>query len=283
MDWLRRYGLWGVIAWLAAYLVIFTWPTDSDMRIIFLDVGQGDATLIETPDGQQILVDAGAGQIVLTELGRVFKPWDRDLDVIVLTHADSDHMGGFIPIFQRYQVDQIWDNQLPEVEKPEYDEFLRLAAAESAEVIDVHTGTKLFLDHDVWLEAYASADAESDLNANSIVLRVMQGGRCLALLTGDIDEAEEQDILREDFSVRCEVYKAGHHGSRTSSSEAFVQAVNPRLSIISAGANNSYGHPHQEVVERLERFSPLVYQTAVHGQIEVIVDGKGEMWVETEK
>lgn len=265
-----------LVVMLFCYFVVWFYP-EGEWEVYFLDVGQGDAILIQTPDRRQILIDGGADGAVLSQLGEVMVPWDRFIDVVVLTHADFDHMGGLLEVLKRYEVGQVWDNQLPEVDKAHYEAFLEVVGSRGVRVVQPETGDLLSLGEGFDLEVYVSREVESDLNDNSIVLRLLKDDRCLFLLTGDIGAREEKDLLDSGVSAQCVVYKAGHHGSRSSTSDLLLEAMKPtmQVAVISAGRDNSYGHPHGDVLKRLEEV--LVVETAVWGRVRFVVDGVGRV------
>jgi competence protein ComEC len=269
------------ITLLALYVFLVS-PTSADdkglLRVSFLDVGQGDATLIESPSGTQVLIDGGKGGSVLRELGRTLGFFDRDIDMIVATHPDMDHIGGLIDVLTRYHVGTILMTE-NESGTPAFESFRRLVEEEGADILYARRGqvfelgegergavtlTILFPDHD-------PTDFES--NTSSIVARLTYG-ESEFMLTGDSPREIEEYLAHLDgISLKSDVLKLGHHGSRTSTSPVFLEWVGPSYAIISAGKDNSYGHPHPEVMELLAGFGITQKNTADESSIFSYSDG----------
>lgn len=240
-----------------------------DMRVHFIDVGQGDSILIESPNGKTMLVDGGvkgAGQQVvsyLRELG-VSK-----LDIVVATHPDADHIGGLIPVLNSMTIEQFYDSGKVHTSQT-FEEMLMLIDEKNIPY-DVPTpGDNIKFDEDVTVKVLNANEQASDNNDASIVLKIVYGNVSF-LLTGDAGIALEKEMMQYDVSAT--VLKAGHHGSNTSSSEDFIRAVKPEVTILSYGKDNKYGHPHAEVVDRLQEIGSKIYATADIGTITVTTDG----------
>ncbi len=265
--------------------VSFSKESPGDLMVGFLDIGQGDATFIESPSGTQVLIDGGRGDnAVLRVLPLVMGPFDRKIDVVMATHPDSDHIGGLIEVLRRYEVASIiiTDN---ESDTPVYEAFMEAVMHEGAElryaqrgqVFDLGLGaggsttlTILFPDRSV-------RDLES--NTSSIVAKLSYGNADV-LLTGDAPSSIETYLVDIDgTALQSEVLKVGHHGSRTSTDAAFVEMVQPQLGIISAGKDNDYGHPHKEVMDTLRSHMVETKNTADVGSILMRSNGK-EIWFE---
>jgi competence protein ComEC len=252
------------------------------LTVTYLNVGQGDATFIESPQGMQILIDGGRDTSVLRQLPKVMGYFDRTIDMVVATHPDADHIGGLIDVLKRYSVESILmtDNIN---DTPAYETFLdavekedtMVLYAKRGQVFDLGMGpsgsttlTILFPDRDV-------RDLES--NTSSIITKLSYGDADF-MFTGDSPVAIESYLVGLDSSVlESEVLKAGHHGSRTSTSEVFVSAVQPLYGIISAGKDNEYGHPHTEVMETFRAHGVETKNTADVGSIFVESDGQ-KIW-----
>ena len=264
-------------------LLVFNWnrsQPDGLLHVAFLDVGQGDAIFIQTPTGRQILVDGGFYPSILNDqLGRQMPFWDRSLDILVATHPDADHVAGLVEVFDRYTIDQlITDGGEPGISST-YDALLLAAeasdtvihAAQAGEIIEIGDGIRLEVVHP---SAYFDTE---DRNDNSVSFRLLYGDFSL-LLTGDAEEAAEQAMLAQGYPLHSLVFKAGHHGSRTSSSMPFLEAVRPQIIIVSAGVDNRFGHPHPEVLERAQAIGAAVLRTDELGTIEVMTDGQTMWW-----
>lgn len=257
---------------------------DGLLHVHVLDVGQGDALLIVTPTGRRMLIDGGPSpSAVLAELGRRLPPWDRRLDVVVLTHPDADHIGGLAAVLARYRVGWVVDSAVPH-HTAEVAEFEARAAAEvagGARRVTATTGLEIMLDGAanvgavaLWPPDEAVAPGGS-VNDRSIILRVTYG-RTSFLFTGDIEEPVETRLLGQGAPLATDVLKVAHHGSDTSSTPAFVAAVHPALALISVGVGNRFGHPTAGAIERLA--GAQIRRTDQEGAIEVLSDGT-RLWV----
>jgi competence protein ComEC len=254
-------------------LAFFFWRglPDGKLHVTFLDVGQGDAILIQTPSGKQILIDGGPSETqVLAQLGRQMPFWDRTLDVVVLTHPDSDHINGLVPVLERYQVDVVIHRQI-EMDSETYDYWLELVADEGASVYEGQAGLSLTLDEGLeMLILHPGVEVWESANDNSVVTRLVYG-QVSFLLTGDIEAEVEEALVGAGAIRESTLLKAAHHGSCSSTTQAFLDAVDPELVVISVGADNTFGHPCDEVLDRLEGLP--VYRTDEHGIVEVVSDG----------
>jgi len=268
----------GVVVAILALSWAFSLP-DGNLHVAFLDVGQGDATLIQTPGGRQMLVDGGPEPALLAEQVSEELPfWDRDLDLVVATHPDNDHVAGLPAIFERYRVDTLLTNgELLDV-TPAYRALLEEAHGDGVQIHEVTIGERLDLGDGVIIEVLHPGEERNveNRNENSVSLRLTYGDFSL-LLTGDAAEEAERAMVAGGLPLRALVFKAGHHGSNTSSNDFFLAAVQPQIVIISAGADNRFGHPHPAVLERVAAIGAQVLRTDELGTIEVITDGR-EMW-----
>jgi len=271
-----------ILAWLAVVQL-----PDGRLHVAFLDVGQGDAVLITTPRGQQILVDGGPSPAALTSaLGRQMPFWDRSLDLLVLTHPDADHMTGLLEVLDRYHVDGWLDNGQPD---PGALSAGCLALLERGAVprYPVHAGHRLDLGSGIVLEVThpppePMAGTEANDNSNSLVLRLVWA-QTEFLLTGDVEAEAEQLLLASGQPLAADVLKVAHHGSGGSSTAEFLQAVDPDYAVISVGADNRFGHPGQAVLDRLADFGDITtLRTDEQGTIEFVTDGQ-RLWVRPDR
>lgn len=257
------------------YSAVFITST-KQLTVSFLNVGQGDAIYIESPTGAEVLIDGGRDRSVLRELSKRMGPLDRSIDIVIETHPDADHIGGLPGVFALYDVDAFISpgvendtNITGEVE----DAALRepggqTLIARRGQRIDIGAGAYLdilFPDREV---------PGLETNTASIIARLVYGDSSF-MLTGDAPASIEEWLVTLDgAALESDVLKAGHHGSRTSTSEAWLAAVRPGLVVISAGEGNSYGHPHQEVVERIEATGATL-ATTFDGAVTLVSDGVG--------
>lgn len=260
--------------------VIFIWyavikeSRQGELRVYFLNVGQGDAIFIDAPSGNQMLIDGGPDKSVLTELGKALPFYDRKIDVLVATHPDKDHIAGLTYVLDRYEVGKILEPGVSSetavyqsLEKKINNKKVPKILARRGMVIDLGGGAIfkiLFPDRDT---------AGWETNTASIVGRVVYGDNSV-MLTGDSPQAIENYLaVLDGKNLQSDILKAGHHGSRTSSSQNFVGFVNPQYAIISAGKDNSYGHPHREVLDLFEKFKIPILRTDNSGTVEFESDG----------
>lgn len=256
---------------------------DGRLHISFLDVGQGDAVFIQTPSGRQMLVDGGQFPSVLqAHLGRQMPFWDRRLDIIVATHPDDDHIAGLPELFARYDADLLLTNGAEASASRAYEALLQEAASGGVRVRTPSPGERLQIDDGVAITFLhpGPMPLESD-NDNSVSLRLTYGDFSL-LLTGDAELEAERAMVASNLPLDALVFKAGHHGSRSSSNAFFLQEVQPQIMVISSGADNEFGHPHPELLQRAAAAGATVLRTDELGTITVVSDGR-QMWWETER
>lgn len=239
---------------------------DGTLHIHMLDVGQGDAIFAVTPAGKRVLIDGGPNLATLTHLGTLLPFFTRNIDLLVLTHPDADHVTALPDVIRRYDVGTVLMTGA-EHSSGRYD-ALRSAIAETDTAVlfpdphtDIDMGDGVVLDV-IWPTAeYVGAS-----NDRSIVLRLLYDETAV-LFAGDIEEEAEAAILAAGFPVASNVLKVAHHGSRTSSSTGFLLAVNPELALVSAGRENRFGHPHADVMARYDALGIIKKITAELGMI----------------
>jgi competence protein ComEC len=267
---------------LAALLTI-SWSTsqpDGQLHIFFLDVGQGDATLIVTPNGRQVLVDGGFYPSVLNDqLGRHMPFWDKEIDMLVATHPDADHVSGLVGVFDRYDVDYLITDGEGLGESPIYDEVLLAADREGTAVHPAQIGEIIHLDEGIHLEVLHPGEQlnKESRNENSVSMRLVYDNFTF-LFTGDAEEKAEQEMLATGLPLSSLIFKAGHHGSRSSSTTPFLEAIRPQIIVVSSGADNRFGHPHPEMLVRAEAIGASILRTDQLGTIEIITDGQTMWW-----
>jgi len=265
------------------------WLPEHAMCVTALDVGQGDAILVISPERKTMLVDGGSSSEAAEE---VILPYLRDrglnrLDILVLTHPDADHVGGLpevlrsIPVGVAVATGQVHTTQI-------YAEFLqelqRARDEGGTQVIRGAAGVEIPFDPEIQLEVLGpstAAIAGDDSNNASIVLRLTYG-RISVLLTGDAEVEEEAWMMARGAVRNAQILKVSHHGSDTGTSSTFLAQVDPEVALISCSVDNQYGHPHDEVLDRLSDYGADVYRTDQDGTIEVMTDGV-EYWVRTER
>jgi competence protein ComEC len=283
------------------------WP-DEQAKVIFCNVGQGDAVLIKKGT-TQVLIDGGPGTKVMECLKKNMPPSDQAIELVVSTHPDADHLTGLISVLQEYRVHQIWVEDrvtktktffrfrqiLIEKKKsgsiitpPKLGDVFQIAPQMSLEVI--------FPFQPLENEAVFSADTtETQLlditvqqqkqygatNAGSIATKLTIGDVGF-LFTGDLEAEQEIALINKRVLTRSNVLKAGHHGSKTSNLLPFLQEVQPETVVISVGKNNSYGHPQAQVLENFQKIGAHVHRTDKEGSIEVVSDGQN-YWITSQQ
>ncbi len=264
-------GVLGVAAMLA-WLAVFASAKIDGAKIYFFDVGQGDAIFIELPDGRQILIDGGPDAKVLEGLGKVMPFWDREIDIMIATHADADHLAGLVPALAHYEFGTIIWNGIA-AETKIFKEWQEAVDSEGAEVVVGRCCMRFTLSNQAFFEILyplnltRNGGVTNDTQNNlSLVIRFAYGNASF-LLTGDIERQVEREIVQQNFNLQSNVLKIPHHGSKTSSSELFLEAVRPQVAIISAGRNNSYGHPHPAILQRLKNYDIDIRRTDLEGDI----------------
>ncbi|MBM7551683.1 S-layer homology domain-containing protein [Thalassobacillus pellis] len=242
-----------------------------DTEAHFIDVGQGDSILLESPSGKTILVDGGrksAGEKVVDYLN---KAGIDTIDLMVATHPDADHIGGLIDVLQQVEVKEVLDSGKSHTTDT-YMEYLKLIDQKNIPFSVAEEGSTINFDEALDIKVLHSTSSSSDNNESSIVLEVSHG-EIDFLLTGDATVDNEQQII-DNYEVEAEILKVGHHGASTSTSEAFLAEVNPEVGILSYG-ENSYGHPESEIVDRLRDHETALYSTCHQGTITVTTNGSG--------
>lgn len=241
----------------------------------FLDVGQGDAIFIETPNGTQVLLDGGPNKKVLRELSQVMSFYDRSIDMIITSHPDADHIGGIPEVLNRFEIKNIL---IPGVgsDTDVYSEMINVAQKKDVELLYARQG-RIFLDEEngVYLDIlFPDRDvADFDKNMASVVAELVYGDATF-LFTGDSPQSIENYLItKNSTALNVDVLKLGHHGSKTSTGEDFLGYVSPDYAVISAGEGNSYGHPNQEVLSLLEQFDIEYLETSKEGTIFFESDG----------
>ncbi len=262
-----------------AWQEVFALAGPHYLKVTVLDIGQGDAIFIETPDRHQILIDGGPDSFVVGKLSSRLPFWDRDLDVVILTHPDKDHVMGLLQVLQKYKVDYIvWTGVIRSTET--YQEWLRLLAAaekKGTNVVKAKAGQRITSGDAILttlhpFEDLTGQDFKETTNETGIISNLAYGKNSF-LFTADVGSKTENLLIGNGIDVSAQVLKVGHHGSRFSTSDAFLQAVNPSIAVISSGKKNMYGHPAPEILQRLEKFGITTLRTDQMGDVQIISDG----------
>ena len=231
------------------------------MKVSVLDVGQGDALLIQTPERKTVLIDAGIGSVVMGPLGEKMGFFDKTIDLFILTHPDRDHFGGILDVMGSYTIKKALLSGIADNDSY-YQEFLTKLREQKVEVLFAHADTDVQIGPRLFLDVLNPGKEDNDVgkilndkNETSVVTRLIRqtekGWEPLALFTGDAPIKTEREILIDGEDVRVPILKLGHHGSKYSTSPEWVAATQPRTALISVGKDNKYGHPNQEALDRL--------------------------------
>ena len=288
---------WRDSAWLAGLAVLvvagalglvgLAQRPDGLLHLWALDVGQGDALLIQTPGGQPILIDGGPDPAVLArQLGRHLPFWQRAFPLVVLTHPHEDHLTGLIDVLRHYQVSEVlqtpFEGGTPALE----DEWHGQLGLAQVPVTAAVQGQSVPLEPGLTLQVFYPTPhllqgTHSDINNSSIVAR-LQYGTVGMLLTGDIETEAVQELLdHAGGQLAAQVLKVPHHGSATGLSPALLAAVHPEIALISVGHGNPYGHPAPNTLALLRAAGVPAYRTDERGSVEVLSDGR-QVWVRAE-
>ena len=241
-----------------------------EMEVHFIDVGQGDATLILC-DGHAMLIDAGDYSKGTAIQNYLQKQNVKKLDYLILTHPDADHIGGAPVIITKFEIDKVFVSNY-EKDNKTYQKLIQALDNKRLKYTTPEVGAQYSLGT-AEIKILAPNGTYDDPNDASIAL-MLQNGENKFLFTGDAEENAEQDILETGIDLSADVYKAGHHGSRTSTSQKFFEAVSPSCAVISCGEDNSYGHPHAETLNTFRMNGVKVYRTDEDGTIIATSDGK---------
>jgi competence protein ComEC len=258
---------------------------DNRLHVSFLDVGQGDAILIQTPNHQDILVDGGpSAQAISAQLSKLLPFWDRTIELVVLTHPHEDHLTGLLEVLQRYKVKQVFYLDTTYT-LPDEQEWLNLIQQKHIKATMATAGQEIDLGtKDTTLEVVNPTPGSTvPAMDNGIVLK-LSDEKISFLLTSDISADAEHDLITQRADVSCTVLKVAHHGSNDSSTAAFLAVADPKLAVISVGADNTFGHPGADTLQRLADVvgADNIYRTDKNGTVECITDGT-RLWVKMER
>ena len=263
-----------------AWREVFALAGPHYLKVNVLDIGQGDSIFIETPNMHQILIDGGPDSSVLGKLQNKMPFWDRNLDVVILTHPDKDHVMGLLNVLQKYKVNYVvWTGIIRNgATYQEWLKILKKAEKRGTKIIKAKIGQqvksgelKITTLHP--FEDLTGQDFKDLSNDTAVISYLTYGGKSF-LFMSDASSKLEKKLIDSEINLTSDILKVGHHGSRFSTSDEFLQAVDPKIAIISVGKKNTYGHPTLEVLQRLEKFGIKTFRTDQGGDVEIISDGK---------
>lgn len=264
---------------------------NKDLKIYFIDVGQGDSCLIVTPTNKKILIDGGGSEFGSFDVGeKTLLPYLLDrkikkLDYVLISHFDSDHVGGVLTLMEKIKIEKIIICKQGEVSE-NYKKFLKILKSKKIKVQIVKAKDKISIDKDTFFYILHPANElikDNILNNNSIVSKFYYRNFSI-LFTGDIEEIAEKELIKKYESssiLRSTVLKVGHHGSKTSSTKELLEKVKPKIALIGVGENNNFGHPNSEVLNRLNSLNCKIYRTDLNGEIVLTVDKNSKVYVNT--
>lgn len=252
---------------------------DNNLVVRFVDVGQGDCEIVQFPDGRNIIIDGGTNE-TSSELVNAIKSYGiKRFDYVVATHPHEDHIGGLDDVIESFEIGNVY---LPDTSSSSmsFKNLVESISQSGAKVNRAYAGVTMIDETDIRAEFLAPVNNYyEDENNYSSVLKLTYKGFSF-LFTGDAETISEYDMIENGAYLKSDVLKVGHHGSTTSTSNQFLRAVNPAVAVISVGHDNSYGHPHREILERLSDLK--LYRTDLNGTVTVFCDGES-LSVSTEK
>jgi len=261
-----------IVGYLFMLFALYQLP-DGLFHIYFLDIGQGDSILIESPEGHHILVDGGPGSGVLEELAVLLPFFSKDIDLMVLTHPHADHIDGLVEVLKRYEVKAVLFSAV-DFSSGAYDEFLHEINEQEidfwvAEKDEDFRFNSMILDV-VYPLNQISGEQFENFNNSSLALRIIYDDVKI-LLSGDLELEAEKELISSGVDIRADILKAGHHGSKTSSSLSFLRKIQAKVVVIQVGKNNKFGHPHEESLRRFEKAGiQKIYRNDLDGRIEFV-------------
>ncbi len=257
---------------------------DKSLNIFFIDVGQGDSTLIITENNKNILIDSGGTEFGEDKIGKntllpyLYNRRIYKLDYVMISHFDSDHCKAMLYIMEHMKVKNAIISKQEEISE-NYNEFLKIVNEKKINIIVVGSGMKINIDKSTYFDViWPNANNvinENILNNNSIVTKLVYGNFSM-LFTGDIEKIAEQNIINK-YDVTADIIKIPHHGSKTSSSLDFIKCVNPKIALIGVGKNNKFGHPSGVTIKSLETRNCMIYRTDLDGEIKININRSGKI------
>ena len=255
--------------------------TNGTIEIYYLDVGQGDSAYIRVND-YDILIDAGPKSDADKLMKQLEEKNIDDFEIVIATHPHEDHIGGMTSVFEKYEVENFYMPKATSTTKT-FENMMKAVSNKGLKVKVIKEGTSFDLGEGVKFVAYSpTKDSYDNLNDYSPIMKLTYGNNSF-IFTGDAEKAVEEEVLKKYANeLDADVIKFGHHGSSTSSTKEFIEAISPKYGIISCGVDNSYGHPHREIVDIINSMGINAYRTDTQGQITLTSDGS-TINIKTEK
>ncbi len=254
---------------------VFNQPLKNRSEIYFLNVGQGDSELVTLDGNVKVLIDGGPNKSVVYELEKFLQPIDRYIDLVILSHPQTDHFTGLIDVLKRYQVGTFIFNGR-EADSAAFKELENVIKQKNIPVVILGEGDKIEHLNDKFIVFAPDKNSLESLSLNDACLVLqLETQKLKALFTGDTEEKTEKDLIAKYGNIlQSDILKVSHHGSKYSSSDDFLKVVKPKISVIEVG-KNSYGHPSNEALNRLANIGSQIFNTLQNGTLKVdLKDGK---------
>ncbi len=260
------------------WLFVYTHTASGKLKVAIMDVGQGDAIYIESPTGQQIVIDGGPDNAILRDLPKVMPWFDRSIDVLIETHPHADHVVGFVDLLKRYKVSafiepgEVYKSlEVDTLEKEILNEHISRYIARRGMVVDLGGGATLEILYPAGDVTYMP---EPKVHEGNVVAKLVYGQTSVLLMGDAPKDVEDMLVVADAQKLKSDILKVGHHGSRTSSGEVFLALVHPTYAAISVGAHNMYKLPNKEPIDLLLGLGAQVFRTDEMGTIKFESDGK---------
>lgn len=266
----------GCIMLIILLIVCLRTLPDGSLHVHVLDIGQGDAILITLPTRERILVDGGPDDKVIKEISSVMPFYEKTIDMVILTHPHADHVNGLVEVLQRYQVKQVLMTGIA-YNTPGYTAFLEEINRQKIPLLFIDNSNDFQMGMVIFdlLFPFTHLEGQSFVNVNnsSIVFRLLYG-KNIFYFSGDLEEEKELELAQNGVDLKSDFFKAGHHGSRTSSTEPLLDRIKPKYAAVSCGIDNKFHHPHPITIRHFQERKISLLRTDLDGTIEVVSDGQ---------
>lgn len=240
-------------------------PHQGQLEIHLIDVGQGDSTLVVTPDNKNILIDGGEDEYSRNVVRHLKRSHIKKLDAVIGTHFDSDHIGGLDKVIEEFPTKNVYFPP-SRASKTDLIEILDVCRRKNIKITPLKSGDQVKLDHTLINVLSPRNISRDDENKNSLIFTIFQNGTSF-MFTGDADSEMEKEVLAHYRLPRCIYLKTGHHGSKTASCDEFIGTIRPQMASISCGYKNKYGHPHQETLDTFKKYQVQTFRTDLNGDM----------------